>query len=178
MIDVSCRRSLVEFVWAEQEFVWAELRLSVPEFSFRGSSVSVTWAELESAWVVFQGEFSFWSQRYIWIDWISVGWDSERVPSSGGVSGDPFGFVVKGGEIHAYTLSNLKSWGGQFERNFGNQDDCQLMVSRWLPIVVANVWWSEWLPTTLKGEIVVPSGVCVVVVGTNIEAFVSWHNLS
>ena len=33
-----------------------------------------------------------------------------------------------------------------------------------------------WLPTTPKGEIVVPSvriGVCVVVVGTDIKAFVS-----
>ena len=32
-----------------------------------------------------------------------------------------------------------------------------------------------WLPTTLKWKIVVPSGVYVVVVGTNIVAFVSWH---
>ena len=38
-----------------------------------------------------------------------VGFDSGRVSSSGGVSGDPFGFVAKGGEIHAYTLSNLQS---------------------------------------------------------------------
>ena len=54
------------------------------------------------------------------------------------------------------------------------------MVLGWLPIVVANVWWSGWLSTTPKGEIVVPSvriGVCVVVVGTDIKAFVSWHVL-
>ena len=37
-------------------------------------------------------------------------------------------------------------------------------------MVVANAWWSWWLPTTPKGEIVVPSRVCVVVVGTNVVA--------
>ena len=60
MVDVSCRGSLIEFAWAAREFVWAELRLSVPELSFKRSSVSVTWAKFESAWVVVQGEFSFW----------------------------------------------------------------------------------------------------------------------
>ena len=42
--------------------------------------------------------------------------------------------------------------------------------------IVINLW----LPTTPKGEIVVPSvriGVCIVVVGTDIKAFVSWHVL-
>ena len=37
------------------------------------------------------------------------------------------------------------------------------------------------MPTTPKGEIVVPSvriGVCVVFVGTDIKAFVSWHDLN
>ena len=37
------------------------------------------------------------------------------------------------------------------------------------------------MPTTPKGEIVVPSvriGVCVVVVGIDIKAFVSWHDLN
>ena len=42
MVDVSCRGSLIEFTGAEREYIWAELRLSVPELSFRGSSVSVT----------------------------------------------------------------------------------------------------------------------------------------
>ena len=37
------------------------------------------------------------------------------------------------------------------------------------------------MPTTLKGEIVVPSvriGVYVVVVGTDIKVFMSWHDLN
>ena len=33
--------------------------------------------------------------------------DSERVPSSGGVSGDPFVFVVKGGEFLVSALVNF-----------------------------------------------------------------------
>ena len=56
---------------------------------------------------------------------------------------------------------------------FGNQGGCQLQLPMY-----GN---QGWLPTTPKGEIVVSSvriGVCVVVVGTNIEAFVSWHNLN
>ena len=41
-----------------------------------------------------------------------LGEDSERVPSSGGVSGDPFVFVVKGGEffdvcIGEFVLANF-----------------------------------------------------------------------
>ena len=37
------------------------------------------------------------------------------------------------------------------------------------------------MPTTPKGKIVVPSvriGVCVVVVGIDIKAFMSWHDLN
>ena len=36
--------------------------------------------------------------------------------------------------------------------------------------MVAIAWWSWWLPTALKEEIVVSSGVCIVVVGTNVVA--------
>ena len=50
---------------------------------------------------------------------------------------------------------------------FVNQGGCQL----WLPMYSNQ----GWLPTTPKEEIVASSGVCVVVVGTNIVAFVSWH---
>ena len=34
-------------------------------------------------------------------------------------------------------------------------------------MVIANAWWLWWLSTTPKEEIIVSSGVCVVVVGTN-----------
>ena len=63
-------------------------------------------------------------------------------------------------QIYKTEMADLK---GIFE----NQGGCQL----WFPMYGNQ----GWLPTTPKEEIVVPSEVCVVVVGTNIVAFESWH---